>query len=1306
VLTAIATKGNTTTLTFAAPWHHVFRVSHAADLARIGSTGKFYSGIGIEDLTVANGGGGDGGGNIAYWALSDSWIKNVESYNANGSAIHFSGCFRCELRDSYVHTAGNPNPGGGGYGIAIDTYTSDSLVENTISWSFNKVMVMRGAGGGNVIGYNYFEDGYGAGYYGCPASGTDPQGGHPYTATCDGIPEAGMNATHMAGTQYALFEGNQSFNIAADGTWGNSTYITFFRNHATSIRRNVNNGTGKDTGNNTAGSDAPCSTFSCFGPVVQLADSMGRDAIGLTNHQWWYSYVGNVIGYPSSYLQNPKIGYAYPATFSPQPESSTWFYEWNGVHNNGAAPGQNPGTYWISTLWILGNGNGNQPDAPSTLPGAGKQTVLNTLLRDGNFDYVTGKTHWMGSDNICNAPGDAACSATNHGNICTDQNLCAGQYATPPTASALPKSLYIPASMQPPPFFNGSAWPWVDGTNAANPLPGTLPARMRFDAGSPNTVPVAAKPAAPTGLSAKAGNATVSLTWTASKGATTYNVYRGTKAGSESATPIATGITATSYTDKTVTNGDEYYYKVAALSSAGASGLSSEASAAPQAPPAAPTSLTATPGNAFVELNWSASSGAVSYNVYRGTKAGSESATPIATGIGVTAYTDTRLTNGQRYYYEVAAVNKGGTSPKSDETSATPSASAMYALPPDRITAWNPGLNSVGGVPSATWPICSATTKPLAPLGDNKDDTSRINAAIQACPVGSVVQLGTGTFLIDPENQGNNFVFVNKGVVLRGAGAGKTILDNPNNIPTTTTNNVNGNAADPYPLIIVGPGEWVNPDGDARCQGLTAYQTQYMQLLSANGVKGSSSVTVADASIFKAGQFVLLDQASGASWQPDIARNSTYVWASPPDYAVQWQVHKPALGGDDPVATGVTPSAANNYAGSGNGSDAACWFSRQDRPQNEMKQIESVSGNTITFTSPLTMHYLTAQHAELTTYTGGNLPVTYAGVEKMTLKGGGSGAVEFANTAYSWAKNIEVMNWYGDGVGILSSFRDELRDSYIHDASWAEPGGAGYAISLSGGSSEILIENNISMVTNKVMVARSSAAGSVVGYNYMDDGYIATDEGWIEIGLNASHMVGSHHVLFEGNQSFNMDSDDTHGNSTHLTYFRNYATTMRRTFKSGYTGDTIDDAASVNIGPKRAAGALTYSYWMNWVGNVLGESGVTTAANGYVDDETQTGVWNAEIWLLGWNDDPPYTVDPNVASTAIRDGNWDWFLAKQTWLTIPAAAGEAIPDSLYLIKAPAFFEGYTWPWVDPVTGTTYTLPAKARFDAGTPNTVP
>ena len=86
-------------------------------------------------------------------------------------------------------------------------------------------------------------------------------------------------------------------------------------------------------------------------------------------------------------------------------------------------------------------------------------------------------------------------------------------------------------------------------------------------------------PPAPTGLTAKSGTAKVSLSWKASTGAKSYNVYRGTSAGGEGATPLKTGVTTTSFTDTGLTSGTPYYYKVAAVNAAGTSGLSNEASA-------------------------------------------------------------------------------------------------------------------------------------------------------------------------------------------------------------------------------------------------------------------------------------------------------------------------------------------------------------------------------------------------------------------------------------------------------------------------------------------------------------------------------------------------------------------------------------------------------------------------------------------------------------------------------------------------------------------------------------------------------
>jgi hypothetical protein len=86
--------------------------------------------------------------------------------------------------------------------------------------------------------------------------------------------------------------------------------------------------------------------------------------------------------------------------------------------------------------------------------------------------------------------------------------------------------------------------------------------------------------------------------------------------------------------------------------------------------PAAPATLLATPNNSNVALAWSSSSGATSYNIYRGTSSGGE--TEMTTGIFGTSYTDTSVANGTTYYFEVTAANSQGESGKSNQAPATP----------------------------------------------------------------------------------------------------------------------------------------------------------------------------------------------------------------------------------------------------------------------------------------------------------------------------------------------------------------------------------------------------------------------------------------------------------------------------------------------------------------------------------------------------------------------------------------------------------------------------------------------------------
>jgi hypothetical protein len=190
--------------------------------------------------------------------------------------------------------------------------------------------------------------------------------------------------------------------------------------------------------------------------------------------------------------------------------------------------------------------------------------------------------------------------------------------------------------------------------------------------GGGGTTPTARVPAAPTGFAASAGNSQISLTWTASTGATSYSVKRGTSNGGPY-TQIATPAAA-SYMDSGLTNGTTYYYVVAAVNSVGTSANSSQAAATPTAGPtvpAVPTGLTATAGPAQVSLSWNAS-GATSYHVKRSNTSGGPY-TQIAAP-AKNSYTDAGLTNGATYYYVVSALNAAGESADSSQASATPTA--------------------------------------------------------------------------------------------------------------------------------------------------------------------------------------------------------------------------------------------------------------------------------------------------------------------------------------------------------------------------------------------------------------------------------------------------------------------------------------------------------------------------------------------------------------------------------------------------------------------------------------------------------
>jgi hypothetical protein len=82
-------------------------------------------------------------------------------------------------------------------------------------------------------------------------------------------------------------------------------------------------------------------------------------------------------------------------------------------------------------------------------------------------------------------------------------------------------------------------------------------------------VGAAVPPAPPGGVMAGVGFGNIGLSWTASSGASSYNVYRSTSSGAE--TIYKSGVTGTNFIDPNVLGGTTYFYKVTAVGIGGES---------------------------------------------------------------------------------------------------------------------------------------------------------------------------------------------------------------------------------------------------------------------------------------------------------------------------------------------------------------------------------------------------------------------------------------------------------------------------------------------------------------------------------------------------------------------------------------------------------------------------------------------------------------------------------------------------------------------------------------------------------------
>jgi len=617
-------------------------------------------------------------------------------------------------------------------------------------------------------------------------------------------------------------------------------------------------------------------------------------------------------------------------------------------------------------------------------------------------------------------------------------------------------------------------------------------------------------------------------------------------------------------------------------------------------------------------------------------------------------------------------------------------------LPAIYQTTWDPGIP--GGIPADNDPVRPATVwlpsgnpysgysvnPALTGTANASAFTSAFQAAINSAGAAAtptsrkIVRLKAGTYYVTPQvNSGGQvgiYVKVDN-VTIRGEGA-------------TTTRIAAAGTINDYGTVILFGHRTGSSDSSFAVQSVTA-----------DALKGSQTIQVANASAYVVGDIITIDHVDG----PAVANGSAfinggYIWF----YDGQYFKRQPSYTWNGP-STGA-PSLGN-ISDLNSANTAAKNAVPQWRSTMQETEITAISGNTLTIRDPLYIDFplsMSPQVWRTIPLNTASIPVgnRWDGIENIAVAGGNNnwgfpgGTVMFSYMAYSWAKGVEAdgEKWtndpsrpgkYGYNLGLGRTYRCVIRESYVHGSADENPGGQAYGIVVGAGSSANLVENNISVNNNKPVALNSTGGGNVIAYNYVDQAVLWNSPGWQESGIDDSHANFTHHDLIEGNWTPNLGGDTTHGNSGFHTHLRNYA----------HGTNLLGGGMSGNL---RAVGMDGWTHSHAYIGNVLNGGSVyqTTPSSQSGRPVYQLG---NNYGGIGGNWDNGYSLNH-----IYRDGNWDNVTNGVVW----ASGAKAIPASFYLTSKPAFFGSYTWPWIEP-TGSSaaarvLTLPAKARYDAGTP----
>jgi len=525
---------------------------------------------------------------------------------------------------------------------------------------------------------------------------------------------------------------------------------------------------------------------------------------------------------------------------------------------------------------------------------------------------------------------------------------------------------------------------------------------------------------------------------------------------------------------------------------------------------------------------------------------------------------------------------------------------------------------------------------------------SIIANAFNACPAGTYLQLGAGTF-----NLTGTIFLSNSNVTLRGMGPRSTILNVLSVSPCGESH--------PAAICVAGGDDSFDGSNPPNISNVTGYSQGSTTIRLGTQTTGSVKPV--------AGQIIELNM------QVDAPSTSSDTWPQ--------------------IFSCLTSSnGSNNCTNSASGTAADGSPVPWGGPF-QLVVVTSISPGACTDASPCTVGITPPIHMPnwgaqpVRGWWQNESSVTGVGIQDLQVTGL-SPCIGFRWATYSWARNVEQQNNFAGGsphyVFLNKTVGITYRDSYLFgQGNWSDE----YAVDCYS-CYGTLFENNIIEYMRAGFV-QEMGGFNVISYNYDVDNASINNIGNEEGGIN-NHGCCSGYILLEGNDFVNVILDDWYGQSQFTTVLRNrlWGLTPLDVFQNnGYLTPIV---------------ISSLSRFSNILGNVLGTPGFHINYQQVGGDSNNTCDYgNQAIYSLGkWlNCGGSSTVpdDSNAAPSTMRWGNWDVVTNAVQWNSseVPSGlskyanavpSGTTLPASFLYSSAPPWWcvSGQTctpWPAIGP-----------------------